>query len=441
MPGVNPVAPRVQGGLLDAVMKGVSVARDIYGIKHDMAATDAAEQASAQSKAEFDDKQAGIVGAKDRLEWGRNYEKAADDNPAATVVKYRTGPGDEGIVTERMIPKAGKSPLMQHVQVAGALIDGKHGTAVYDPSQANPNDPKAGLIQFVETPRPDRIPKDNLMTVEGTDESGNKVIKVVPKVAGAEYATTKGDRKDPDQNALYTKLTDKIDNFRGDKAAQQASVNLLSADNALKLVNKYADLNQMSTKDYNLLVDELGKIATGGVPGVHTQESIAASTLESKWSEFTSTVGGKPSPAQLGEFIKNNVEYLHDLRETSQDLVDAHNMKSFNGLKRQLDDEHIKNFQEDFPDLWARELARKAKKGAAPAPGAPAGGPGMAVAAPAAGVKPEASLHPEVDAAAQYVKENINSKDPVKAAKAKAISDRLNASDQATVPTMGGRRP
>ncbi len=194
----------------------------------------------------------------------------------------------------------------------------------------------------------------------------------MPNVAGAEYATTKGAQKDPkaaDQDKLYSDFLDKTQNFRGNKAVAQASTNLLSASNALSIIDKYPDPNQMPLKQYGLLVQEIGKISSGGTGSDHSQKSIEASTIESKWSDLMGKTEGKPQPAELGAFIKDNADYLKDLQQNSQDVVDAHTRTAWNGIKRRLDDEHVQNFKDDMPDFWAREDHRSK------APGKSAGGP------------------------------------------------------------------
>ncbi len=166
MPGVN--MPGQRAGLLDQVLKGVAIARDVYGIKHDMAATDAQNQAAGQSQAKFEDEQAGIVSPKDRLEWGRNYAPAKEGEDGAMPLKYRDENGS--VLTTYVKSKDVRQPLPFHVD--NAVMNGKHGTAAYDQTQMDPNDSSKGLLGFVQTDKPKNPPNSHFMPV--TDPTTGK---------------------------------------------------------------------------------------------------------------------------------------------------------------------------------------------------------------------------------------------------------------------------
>ncbi len=230
----------------------------------------------------------------------------------------------------------------------------------------NPEDVKDYPLALMPKPKDEKI-GTRLMTVTHAD--GSKTEEIVPDVAGTVKESEKPlkEAKPVDQGALYSRLSDKVENFRGNKAANQSNMNLVSADTALGLANRYKEnYNAMPEGDYNLFVQEMSKIASGGTGSEHGQEAIATKTLGSKWNKFLSETEGHPNGAQLGDFIKNNVSYLQDVKSINQDKVDEHIRNSWNSMRRELDPEHQQYFQEDHADFFQREADRAAAKGAKP---------------------------------------------------------------------------
>lgn len=157
MAGVN--MPGQRRGLLDQVAQGISIARDIYGIKTAMDESD--------RRAELHEQQLAEAKAK--------------------------GPMGQWIETV----DAKGSPVREYV------VNAKAG------------DQKP---VYIKPPTPKEQKPQELMTVDTVDGKGNPVTKIVPKVAGAEYAKpnksgTEGGQKTPAQvksdnetNYRYTAL-------------------------------------------------------------------------------------------------------------------------------------------------------------------------------------------------------------------------------------------
>ncbi len=351
MPGVNPVAPRVQGGLLDTVLKGVQVARDVYGIRADMAKTDQAEQATEQQKQNFEDEQAGIQPASQKpnmLRFGNVVDK---DTPGAIPVQFK---GDDSPMY-MAATRQQKSPLLAMPGVADPNGSGKFGTAFIDPSV--PNSP---LMNWHETLKQPQEKSDRLMTVQDTDENGNPVTKVVPMVAGASYANGKAatamdaaSKKASDaEEKTYTEMVGKIATPGRNRMVQQAQMNLLNVSNAQELIQQYPDLNQMPPQKVALLNAELAKISSGGVASEHGQDALAANTLSERFAKLKSQVGGEPTGAQVGAFIQQNAEYLQGLQKVSQDRVDKYGREIYASYKHRLSPELQNRFETEHADLF-----------------------------------------------------------------------------------------
>lgn len=123
-------------------------------------------------------------------------------------------------------------------------------------------------------------------------------------------------------NKADTDLGNAVNNFRGNMPVQKASEALRNSDSAMALITRYPNLDDMPTKDYNLLTAEMAKIATGGATTEAAAKDIRAQTLLSRAAGFWSAVGGTPTRAQLGEFIQNNKEYLQSLNTINHKYVD-----------------------------------------------------------------------------------------------------------------------
>lgn len=374
MPGVVTVQDHV-GGALDQVLKGVAIARDIYGIKtaHDKAQID--QQQADQNQQKFEDEQAGVQPQSEKINALRYGKQVSEDTPGAIKMQFR---GDDSPLY--MLATKG-SPTQQ--TVSDAMVGGKHGTAMYafDPETGEPK-----MVNFVETAKPAKDPTPHYAVQPGlTGDDGTPLVvntltgKAQPLDTGGAAITNIKDKASEEKKAdqaekIYTELGKAVENPRGNKAVQQANVNLLSADNALSLANKYkGNFDQMPAGDYNLFVGELSKISSGGVPSQHTQEGIAASTLASKWAELRQKVGGNPTPADLGGFIQNNVGYLQELRNNSQKLVNNYKTAIYNSYKNRLPLELQDRFKAEHGDVFQDQT---------PPPQGPQGGPGQAVAAP-----------------------------------------------------------
>jgi hypothetical protein len=149
-----------------------------------------------------------------------------------------------------------------------------------------------------------------------------------------------------DQNKNYKNLRHDLETFRGNQAAQQASLGVLSANKALDIV-KGKDPNTLTTQDLTLLSDELAKIATGGVPGEHGVHALMPNNLQTKYAELKNFVLSKPSDAQAGEYIKKNMEYLNAMKETSQKALNSYRNNIAKGYKKLV---HPADFSEAMTD-------------------------------------------------------------------------------------------
>lgn len=138
-----------------------------------------------------------------------------------------------------------------------------------------------------------------------------------------------------DQDNAYQRIRKDLETFRGNSAAQQAGMDVLSAKKAIDNVEG-RDPNSLTLQDLRLLNEELGKIATGGVPTEHGVQALMPSNLQTKYAEIQNFLSSKPTDAKAGEYIKHNMEYLKKMMGTSQSVIDDYRRNILKGAKHTL---------------------------------------------------------------------------------------------------------
>ncbi len=215
------------------------------------------------------------------------------------------------------------------------------------------------------------------------------------------YADERGDKKaEKDQANSFLEMENKGMGGRG--APQYISQNMRtqqSIKNAQKMLDKVPidpatgkpDYDHLNDKQIHLFNTELERIASNGSPTESGRHAMEADTIASHWAEFKQKFSGKPTPANVGEFVRQNAEYLHDLKDSVDSTV--------NGFRRENHDNYLsagkisakqsQDYKDRHPELFPKEQDDE-PPAAAPAPAV--GGPGMAVGAPAGAKQPDGKV-------------------------------------------------
>jgi hypothetical protein len=176
-----------------------------------------------------------------------------------------------------------------------------------------------------------------------------------------DHLSSKEDRSIKNQDDSYTKMTDNALKFKGNKALQNAYEGLRNSDAAMKIINSVKDPNDLNDTQYNLLTAEVAKIATGGAATEGATHDARASTGLSNAASFWQKVSGKPTPAQLGEFVLQNKEYLKSLNDVNHKYIDEYQMNNFDSYKNKVSKEQKDEYLSKFgPQARAKQaLAEK----------------------------------------------------------------------------------
>ena len=166
-----------------------------------------------------------------------------------------------------------------------------------------------------------------------------------------------------EQDKAYTAMRHDLESFRGNQAAQQAALKIQNADTALAIV-KNKDPNTLSTQDLNLLANEMGKLASGGVPGEHGVQAMMPNNLQTKYAEMQSFLLSKPSDAQAGEYIKRNMAYLDEMKQVAQSTLGNYRANIAKGYKNRVKPEDYASASTDYGFGEQPQAAQKMSAGA-----------------------------------------------------------------------------
>jgi len=158
----------------------------------------------------------------------------------------------------------------------------------------------------------------------------DKVLNGVESMANRRYVAdknsdakeeAKSDKKSKSDAMQADKVRSLLESARGNPEVQLAQRNKHLVKNALTLLNQYPNPDDMPTKQVKLLVSEIGKIASGGVPAMSELKEMMPETLRYKVAEIWSKASGKPEKARVGEFLKVYRDYLSELDMNASDAI------------------------------------------------------------------------------------------------------------------------
>ena len=158
------------------------------------------------------------------------------------------------------------------------------------------------------------------------------------------------------ENAALTETMDQIRKVQSEPDAKQASSDIYTAGKALDILEPYKkDLNKVPNVVKAELVQELAKIAGGGVGSDETRRSLDAQTYKSQWQAFLTKVQGEPTGAQLGEFIKLHKRYLEKIRTEAKKVLVQRGKGIIASRSQRLTPEQLKIIREQHPDMFEGE--------------------------------------------------------------------------------------
>ncbi len=155
-----------------------------------------------------------------------------------------------------------------------------------------------------------------------------------------------------DQAKAYSEAQQKIASFRGNAGLQQASKDVLNANKALALINQPG---MKTTQDLRLLAEEMGKVASGGVPGEHGVEALMPSNLKTRYAGLINFIASKPTDTQANEYIQRNKAYLNEIGKVAAGSINKYQLNMAKSFKHRMRPEDYKELTDginsNMPDF------------------------------------------------------------------------------------------
>ena len=176
------------------------------------------------------------------------------------------------------------------------------------------------------------------------------------------------------QGKNYVKMNGEIlGQGRAPADVKQAQKDNLAADKANKLLT--GNLNELGPTQAHLAMDEVAKLATGGVATDAVRSGLDPKTFAEDWATFKNKFAGPDgtvSNANMGPFLQQHKDYLDGMHQITQNLLHKYQRNVYDGYVDggQISPEHQEKFQTRHPELFP-EL-QDDKSSAAPAGAAPA---------------------------------------------------------------------
>lgn len=189
--------------------------------------------------------------------------------------------------------------------------------------------------------------------------SATDLEKLIPGIEGMANKRILKDQLNSNRELAFDKkATDKesqavaqtiqaLESARGNPEVQQALKDRYSASKALGLIDKY-DPNNLSPSQVHLIAAEVSKIATGGVPSVSEMKALSPDTFRTRFGKYKSLFTNKPEPAEAAAFVKQFRDYVSDLKDGAEDVVDTKTSRVLESNKKRLGGDNYKTLKEQY---------------------------------------------------------------------------------------------
>lgn len=287
----------------------------------------------------------------------RHYENAADRAKhlqAAVGFRNALGISDEKISAEGILGQASDEAQGRAYTINGMVARNELSPADALDLQTNPYK-KDALARIPVTPR-EFMGKDQGLN-EAQKEALNRQSQEKQAQARADIAATNNASKNA-QNAVQL-----LETSRGNPAAQQAERDLYAAAKANSLVSLYPDPNKMPQQQVQLLVQELGKIASGGTPTMHELDGLTPNTLTGKLASQYSRLVDKPTAANAGAFIQEYQRYSNALSYDAQNEVKNRYSRILESKRPTLSRSEYDNLKQQYMGRFSGDDAMTKYKG------------------------------------------------------------------------------
>ena len=180
----------------------------------------------------------------------------------------------------------------------------------------------------------------------------NENLKLQKEALAQNKEQTRQDKLSHQSDQATKDAVQMLETARGSKDIQNAKEAIRNVDNAQSLLSEYPDLNKMPQAQASLLVQEISKIAKGGVSGDAEYREIMPSTVASHVMNGLSKLGNKPTGSELGAFLKEYQPYLDTIKTNSANLVNARNSRILDANRKRLGEENYNMLKSTYGEIY-----------------------------------------------------------------------------------------
>lgn len=165
-----------------------------------------------------------------------------------------------------------------------------------------------------------------------------------------------GNKLGQQQLKNFNQTGQQLEQMRGSPAVAQAEKDLYASQKANSLANLYGDPNKLSQSQVNLMAQEIGKIAAGGVSSQAELDGITPHTLTGKMSQYTTNLTNNPTPANAAAFVKQYQDYAGALANDAQKTITDRYGRILNPAKKaELTDEQNKALEDQYLNRFKQQ--------------------------------------------------------------------------------------
>jgi hypothetical protein len=139
-----------------------------------------------------------------------------------------------------------------------------------------------------------------------------------------------------------------LESARGNPAAAQAEKDLYATSKIDSLFKLYPDPNKIPQAQVNLALQEIAKVATGGVPTGHEMDALQPGTPESKLQQLYGKLQNQPTPANLGDYLNEFKKYTGALKGDAQKVIQDKYGRIIESSKKQLGDDNYNSLKDQY---------------------------------------------------------------------------------------------
>lgn len=197
-------------------------------------------------------------------------------------------------------------------------------------------------------------PADSLETVAKYAEQ-DSLAKLKQDYVNAIKGKAGEKKQGENEDKALQQTTQLIESARGSKAVQQAESDIYAAQKARSLATLYGDPNNLNPQMVKLLSSEIAKIAQGGSPTMEELKGLTPQTLHSRFANIWQQVVSSPTPANVGKFIKQYMDYADALEKDAQKEINNRYGRIIETNKDRLGDRNYKHLQENYTKRFENE--------------------------------------------------------------------------------------